>query len=177
VPVTVTVRPAIIIFKEDFMMDEKTTNEFPNVEAAPPPPPEVPPAADNTSPGNATADDKLWSLLAYVLSPLVPIIIMLMEDKKNRPYLKLHNMQALVAGVAIFVVTMVVALIPVVGCISPLIGLAGWVAMIYWGIQAYNGSLCRTSLFVCCPNSPPLLAQGGHSDCPGFSFALIGSMC
>ena len=35
-----------------------------------------------------TDDDKLWALLAYVFSPLVPIIIFLMEDKKERPFLK-----------------------------------------------------------------------------------------
>jgi uncharacterized membrane protein len=64
---------------------------------------------------------------------------MLMEDKKNRSFLKLHNMQALVAGVLIAVVTIVLGLIPVIGCVSPIVGLAGWVAMIYWGVQAYNG--------------------------------------
>jgi hypothetical protein len=42
-----------------------------------------------------TSDDKLWSLLAYVLTPLVPIIILLMEDKKNRPFIRAHNAQAL----------------------------------------------------------------------------------
>ena len=31
-----------------------------------------------------TSDDKLWALLAYIFSPLVPIIILLMEDKKSR---------------------------------------------------------------------------------------------
>ena len=31
-----------------------------------------------------TSDDKLWALLAYILSPLVPIIILVMEDKKNQ---------------------------------------------------------------------------------------------
>ncbi len=46
-----------------------------------------------------TSDDKLWVLLAYILSPIVPIIILLMEDKKNRPYIKAHNAQALVMGI------------------------------------------------------------------------------
>ncbi len=35
-----------------------------------------------------TSDDKLWALLAYVVTPVVPIILMLMEDKKNRPFLR-----------------------------------------------------------------------------------------
>jgi uncharacterized protein len=45
-----------------------------------------------------TNDDKLWSLLAYVLTPIVPIIILLMEDKKNRPFIRAHNAQALSTG-------------------------------------------------------------------------------
>ena len=46
-----------------------------------------------------TDDDKLWAFLAYALTPLVPIIILLLEDKKDRPFIKAHNAQALVWGV------------------------------------------------------------------------------
>jgi len=35
-----------------------------------------------------TSDDRLWGLLAYLFTPLVPVIILLMEDKKNRRSLK-----------------------------------------------------------------------------------------
>jgi uncharacterized protein len=86
-----------------------------------------------------TSDDKLWALLAYVLSPLVPIILILMEDKKNRPFIKSHAYQAGVSGVALWIVVFIIGLIPVVGCISPLLALAGWVGLIYFGVQAYNG--------------------------------------
>jgi uncharacterized protein len=107
-------------------------------EVAPPSPPEavaeVVPAASA-----AAGDNKLWALLAYVLSPVVPIIIMLMEDKKTQPDLKPHTMQALVAGVAIIVITMILGVIPLIGCLSPIVALVGWIAMIYWGFQAYNG--------------------------------------
>ena len=48
---------------------------------------------------DVTSDDKLWAALAYVFSPLVPIILMLMEDKKNRPYIRANNAQALVLGI------------------------------------------------------------------------------
>ncbi len=50
-------------------------------------------------PSDVTSDDKLWTLLAYILTPIIPIIILLMEDKKNRPFIKAHNAQALVVGV------------------------------------------------------------------------------
>lgn len=86
-----------------------------------------------------TSHDKLWALLAYIFSPLVPIIILLLEDKKNRPHLKQHTMQALVVGVAFTVILIVLSFIPLVQCVSPLVALAMLALMIYWGIQAYNG--------------------------------------
>lgn len=49
---------------------------------------QVPPTQEITS------DDKLWALLSYILTPLVPIIVLLLEDKKNRPFIKVHAMQA-----------------------------------------------------------------------------------
>ncbi len=74
-----------------------------------------------------SSDDKLWSLLTYVFSPLVPIIIFLMADKKDRPFIKSHNVQALILGI-ISVVTS-----------SFCIGIFVWFYQIYCGIQAYQG--------------------------------------
>ncbi len=84
---------------------------------------------------DVTSDDKLWALLAYVLSPIVPVIILLMEDKKNRPFLKAHNMQALVLGIVEVVLSIVIGWTVVGLCLPFLL----WLAMIYWGIQAYQG--------------------------------------
>ena len=44
----------------------------------------------------SSSDDRLWVLLGYIFTPLFPIIIMLMQDKKDRPFVKAHNMQALI---------------------------------------------------------------------------------
>ncbi len=74
-----------------------------------------------------TSDDKLWALLAYIFSPLVPIILMLMEDKKNRPFIKAHNAQALILGI--------IAVITSSFCIGILV----WFYMLYLGFQAYQG--------------------------------------
>ena len=102
-------------------------------------PPPAAPVAIEPAPSSGAGDTKLWALLAYVLSPVVPIIILLVENMKNQPGLKPHTMQALVAGVAIIAVTFVLGVIPIIGCLSPIVALAGWIAMIYWGFQAYNG--------------------------------------
>jgi uncharacterized protein len=112
--------------------------EAPVKAALPPPPPEASVAVEPAR-SVAPGDNKLWALLAYVLSPVVPIIILVMEDKKNQPDLKPHTMQALMAGIAIIVITFVLGVIPLIGCLSPIVGLVGWIAMIYWGFQAYNG--------------------------------------
>ena len=85
----------------------------------------------------ATSDDKLWSLLAYVLTPLVPVIILLMEDKKNRPFIRAHNAQALVVGAVNFVLGIVLSATLVLACVPILV----WFVCIYWGIQAYNGKM------------------------------------
>ena len=57
--------------------------------------------------GDVTSDDKLWSALAYVFTPIVPIIILVMADKKDRPFIKAHNMQALIWGVVLYVIVAV----------------------------------------------------------------------
>ena len=85
---------------------------------------------------DATSDDRLWALLSYILTPLVPIIILLMEDKKSRPFIKAHYMQALVLGVALVILDTVIALIPIVGCIMPLVHLG---IVIFYGIKANRG--------------------------------------
>ena len=86
---------------------------------------------------NATSDDKLWALLAYVFTPLVPVIIMLMADKKDRPFIRAHNAQALVWG--LFNLIGGTILSSVLFFCFGLPSLLIWGVGIYWGIQAYNG--------------------------------------
>ncbi len=80
-----------------------------------------------------TSDDKLWAALAYFFSPIVPIILLLMEDKKNRPFIKAHNVQALVMGIVLSVVGVPIAAVTL-GCGS-LIFLVMW----FWAYKAYQG--------------------------------------
>jgi uncharacterized membrane protein len=84
---------------------------------------------------DATSDDKLWALLSYVIPIIIPIVILLMEDKKNRPFIKAHAFQALVWGAIYVVISTVTSAIFIGLCIGPLC----WLLSIYWGIQAYQG--------------------------------------
>ena len=87
---------------------------------------------------DVTSDDKLWAALAYVFTPVVPIILMLLEDKKSRPFIKAHNMQALVFGIALYVIVAVSSVTVVLPCIiAPL----GFLAQLYWAYQAYQGQM------------------------------------
>ncbi len=85
-----------------------------------------------------TSDDKLWALLAYVLSPIVPIIIMLMPDKKDRPFIRAHNAQALAWGVFNLVGGTILTSLLFFCFGAP--SLIIWAVGVYWGIKAYQGA-------------------------------------
>ena len=84
-----------------------------------------------------TSDDKLVALLAYVLTPLAPIIILLLDDKKSRPFIRAHNAQALIWGIILVVVS-----VPSSICLfAP--SLILWAIGVYWGIKAYQGEYIK----------------------------------
>jgi len=91
-----------------------------------------------SSPIESSSDDRLWALLAYIISPLVPIIILLMADKRERPFIKAHNVQALILGVAIYVLSSLLTAVFGLGCLIWLIGI---IYEIILGLKANKGEL------------------------------------
>ena len=82
----------------------------------------------------STQDDRLWTLLAYVFSPVIPVVILLLEDKRERPFIKAHNAQALIWGLFnLFIVA-----IPSTFCFG-IPSIVIWAIGVYWGIRAYQG--------------------------------------
>jgi len=79
-----------------------------------------------------TSDDKLWAMLSYLI-PIIAIVVLFMEDKKSRPYVKFNAVQSIVVSVAISIIATVTF-----GCGSILI-----FAMFYWAYQAYQGQDVR----------------------------------
>jgi uncharacterized membrane protein len=65
----------------------------------------------------------------------VPIILLLIEDKKDRPFIKAHNMQALVLGVLSVVIATLLGWLVFPLCLN----LGIFIYSIYLGIQAYQG--------------------------------------
>lgn len=92
--------------------------------------------------GDVTSDDKLWSALAYVFTPIVPIIILVMADKKDRPFIKAHNMQALIWGVVLYIIVAVTSAFIIGLCIWPI----GLIIQLYWAYQAYQGKIVTIPL-------------------------------
>jgi uncharacterized membrane protein len=87
-----------------------------------------------------TSDDKLWGLLSYLINPIVPIVVLLMEDKKNRPFLKAHVFQALGWFIFVTIVTTILSFITfgIGGCLA----LVAYVVItIIWALKAYKGEL------------------------------------
>ncbi len=74
-----------------------------------------------------TSDDKLWALLSYIFCPLIGIIILLIEDKKGRPFLKYNAVISIIMGILVIVLSW--------ACIGVLV----WFYAVYLGFQAYQG--------------------------------------
>jgi uncharacterized membrane protein len=91
-----------------------------------------------------TDDDKLWALLAYALSPIVPIILLLWEEKKDRPYIRAHNAQALAWGLVNVVIGTILSTV-LFFCLG-LPSIAIWLVGVYWGWQAYQGKMVTIPL-------------------------------
>jgi uncharacterized membrane protein len=83
---------------------------------------------------DVTQDDKLWALLSWLFWPIA-IIVLLLEDKKQRPFIKYHAVQSLVLGVIAGVVSGVLSFV-IIGCV---VGLVWVVYVIYLAIKAYQG--------------------------------------
>jgi len=77
---------------------------------------------------DVTSDDKLWAMLGYII-PLIAVVVLFMEDKKNRPYVKFNAVHSIVAPVALTVISTIT-----LGCGSIL-----FLVMLWWAYQAYQG--------------------------------------
>ena len=93
---------------------------------------QVPPITPAELP-DITSDDKLWGLLSYFF--IIAIIVLLMDDKKNRPFIKFHAVQGIALSIGLTVISVVLGFIPFVGCISPFL----WLVLLWPAIGAFQG--------------------------------------
>lgn len=106
----------------------------------------------------ANRDDKLIALLAYatqiVIPVVMPVIVLLSESSKKRPFQRYHAVQSLALMLSFIALAAAVGIgatlfqiVPVIGwligmvvlCLTPIAYLMGVVALLYYGYQAYQG--------------------------------------
>ena len=110
---------------------------------------------------DASSDDRLIALLSYITQILIPVvmpvIVLLSESSKQRPFQRYHAVQSLALtivfmgfGAAVIVGTAFLTVIPFVGwvfsivsvlllCLAPIAMLMVWMALGFYGYQAYQG--------------------------------------
>ena len=84
-----------------------------------------------------SSDDKLWAALGYPI-PIIPLIVLLMEDKKNIPFLRFHAIQSIAVNIALWV--LIILLITVTfgfgGICAPLL----WLATLWPAYDSFKGN-------------------------------------
>lgn len=113
---------------------------------------------DATLDAEASRDDKLIALLSYVTQiviPLImPIIVLLSESSKKRPFQRYHAVQSLALSLlfialvaAATIGTGIIQVIPLIGqlvallmlCLMPIAWFMAVIALLYYGYQAFQG--------------------------------------
>jgi uncharacterized membrane protein len=82
-----------------------------------------------------TSDDKLWAALSWAI-PILAIVVLVSEDKKNRPFQKYHAVNSLAFSVAFFIIITILSVVTfgIGGCLFVL-----WFVAFYWAYKAYQG--------------------------------------
>jgi uncharacterized membrane protein len=93
-----------------------------------------------------TSDDKLWAALGYPIF-IIALIMLFVEGKKDRPFIKFHAVQALALNVGVVAVEIILGVLSaalaavtfgigaVISCIAPLV----WLLLLWPAILAYQG--------------------------------------
>lgn len=81
--------------------------------------------------GEISDDDRLWAALAWIpispVWPIIAVILLLLPEKRERPFIKYHAVLALVTGVVGFLLSFL--------CVGVII----LIAMFYFAFKAYQG--------------------------------------
>ncbi|MDR3576308.1 MAG: hypothetical protein P4L50_20770 [Anaerolineaceae bacterium] len=86
-----------------------------------------------------SSDDRLWVCLGYIFAPIIPIVILFMKDKQERPFIKAHNTQAMLLGIVEWTINFILSFI-VIGVVTAVITI---LLNIYLGIKASRGGLIK----------------------------------
>jgi uncharacterized membrane protein len=97
-------------------------------------------------PVEISSDDRLWAALGYPIG-IIALIMLFIEGKKDRPFIKFHAVQALALTIAVIIIEIVVNILDAVlsrlhlgicgllGCFLPIL----WLLLFWPGILAFQG--------------------------------------
>ena len=83
----------------------------------------------------ATPNDRLWAALSWIpatpLWPILAVLVLFMEDTKDRPFVRYHAVHSIATGIALIPLTFFT------------LGLASllYFVFFYWAYQAYQGEI------------------------------------
>ncbi len=94
------------------------------------------------STSDITQDDKLWAALGYPIF-IIALIMLFIEGKKDRPFIKYHAVQALALAVVVIIIEILIGILSsflgflgiLFNCLAPLV----WLALIWPAVLAYQG--------------------------------------
>ena len=91
---------------------------------------------NQTTDTSITSDDKLWAALGYPIF-IIALIMLFVEGKKDRPFIKFHAVQSLALNLVAWVVTIIISVITLgIGAIcAPVV----FLLLIWPAVLAYQG--------------------------------------
>lgn len=75
-----------------------------------------------------TSDDRLWAALGYPI-PIIALVLLFMEEKKDIPFLRFHAVQSIALNIAVWVVIVILVAIT--------FGVAGLCAPLFWFVTLW----------------------------------------
>jgi uncharacterized membrane protein len=82
-----------------------------------------------------SSDDKLWAALGYPI-PIIPIIVLLMEDKKNVPFLRFHAVQSIALNLVIWALMAILGITIILACVAPFL----WLVTLWPAYDSFKGN-------------------------------------
>jgi uncharacterized membrane protein len=119
-------------------------------------------------------NDRLWAILSYIFAPIVGIIVLLIEEYKNRPFARYHAIQSIGFGVAAIAYAILFTIIYTIltAITFGLLGLCLWifyfaplVLAIYYAYQASQNR------YFTIPGLTDFMVQQGWLASPPAGFA------
>ncbi len=81
------------------------------------------------------SNQKIMALLAYILAPIVGIIILVSDSMKNDPVLRKHAVQSIAYSIVAIIIAFILSITIILACLFWI----PWIPLVIWGIMAYQG--------------------------------------